>query len=309
MNKETPSPEVTRAVASAQVVVTTSLPISSKPPASPMPSTVTTSSEQVEVCTAQSKPQTQLTIAITNPVNSTVSVCPNSPPASPNNHTQSATNTVVTSESATNIVTHPIVTNPSSLTSNVTNLTTLVTNLTSNITKPTPTVSKIPTNFSNITSTVTLSPFTNVANLATSSTNTSNLTTNVPNLPTNIINVTTATLTLSTTVQQQFTVHGPFTTLHSHTGPAPNVTVNPNYHPEPPSSPVLRQIPTPLATDQQIRVLTPSEIMRTLPSLCQDSYDIPVSQSTVSSASLNVRTLVSMFFFVDIDFVFFGNFY
>lgn len=83
---------------------------------------------------------------------------------------------------------------------------------------------------------------------------------------------------------QQFTVHSQFINgVHSHTGPAPNVTVNPHYQPEaPPTSPVLRpNINAPNAADQQIRVLTPSEIMRTLPSLCQDTYDMPVSQITV----------------------------
>jgi hypothetical protein len=35
-------------------------------------------------------------------------------------------------------------------------------------------------------------------------------------------------------------------------------------------------------TDQQIRVLTPSEIMRTLPSLGQETYDLPSAALTVS---------------------------
>lgn len=77
---------------------------------------------------------------------------------------------------------------------------------------------------------------------------------------------------------QQFTVHGQLFGPGDHCGPAPNVTVNPLYQPnlseQPNAVQILRPIQnTPPATDQQIRVLTPSEIMRTLPSLCQESYE------------------------------------
>lgn len=107
---------------------------------------------------------------------------------------------------------------------------------------------------------------------------------NTVSVSTPVTTVTTVTpVTTAISTVQQFTVHGQFLSVHNHNGPAPNVTVNPHYQPDPPSSPILRPtVPTPLAADQQIRVLTPSEIMRTLPSLCQDSYDIPVSQITVS---------------------------
>lgn len=125
--------------------------------------------------------------------------------------------------------------------------------------------------------------------------------------PSNTVSVSTSppvstpvTTTVTTTVStiQQFTVHGQFLSVHNHNGPAPNVTVNPHYQPDPPSSPILRpSIPAPLAADQQIRVLTPSEIMRTLPSLCQDSYDIPVSQITVSRLNVS-KAFESMFYFL-----------
>lgn len=75
--------------------------------------------------------------------------------------------------------------------------------------------------------------------------------------------------------QQQFTVHGHFLGPGDHCGPAPNVTVNPHYQPSDPAVPLRPSIQAtpPPATDQQIRVLTPSEIMRTLPSLCQENYE------------------------------------
>lgn len=92
-----------------------------------------------------------------------------------------------------------------------------------------------------------------------------------------------ASLTPSPSIQQQFTVHGQFLGPGDHCGPAPNVTVNPLYQPnvvneQTPTLPLLRtnniqQQTTPPASDQQIRVLTPSEIMRTLPSLCQENYE------------------------------------
>lgn len=79
----------------------------------------------------------------------------------------------------------------------------------------------------------------------------------------------------SPSTQQQFTVRGHFMGPSDHCGSAPNVTVNPLYqhsteHDLPtPSKPVA----PPPAADQQIRVLTPSEIMRTLPSLGQENYE------------------------------------
>ncbi|RZC33964.1 histone-lysine N-methyltransferase 2C-like [Asbolus verrucosus] len=89
-----------------------------------------------------------------------------------------------------------------------------------------------------------------------------------------------ASLTPSPSTQQQFTVHGQFLGPGDHCGPAPNVTVNPLYQPNvneqapvPLLRPVIQQQTTPPASDQQIRVLTPSEIMRTLPSLCQENYE------------------------------------
>lgn len=87
----------------------------------------------------------------------------------------------------------------------------------------------------------------------------------------------------SSITQQQFTLHG--TSHHflgsDHNGPAPNVTVNPHYQPNH-ADPNPRPIPmssslnsSSAVADQQIRVLTPSEIMRTLPSLCQEGYEQP----------------------------------
>jgi hypothetical protein len=61
--------------------------------------------------------------------------------------------------------------------------------------------------------------------------------------------------------------------------------------PLPPPPPPQPQLPPPnllnsgtvnAVTDQQIRVLTPSEIMRTLPSLGQETYDLPTAAPTVS---------------------------
>lgn len=80
------------------------------------------------------------------------------------------------------------------------------------------------------------------------------------------------------TTHQQFTVHGQFAGPDDHVGPAPNVTVNPFYQPG--SGEGIAHHPSKLAPaqntqDQQIRVLTPSEIMRTLPSLCQENYEPP----------------------------------
>lgn len=77
-------------------------------------------------------------------------------------------------------------------------------------------------------------------------------------------------------------MHGHFAGPGDRVGPAPNVTVNPNYQPNPctdhapllsRSLSVVQQSNSPSASDQQIRVLTPSEIMRTLPSLCQENYE------------------------------------
>lgn len=95
-------------------------------------------------------------------------------------------------------------------------------------------------------------------------------------------------VTPSPPTQHQFTVHGHFLGPGDHCGPAPNVTVNPLYQPhinnnnsnnnnsnnEHSLTPPLRAPSlSSSAADQQIRVLTPSEIMRTLPSLCQESYE------------------------------------
>lgn len=82
----------------------------------------------------------------------------------------------------------------------------------------------------------------------------------------------------SPSTHQQFTVHGHFAGPGDHVGPAPNVTVNPHYQPNGDSIPIphprlVAQQSSTSATDQQIRVLTPSEIMRTLPSLCQENYE------------------------------------
>lgn len=113
-----------------------------------------------------------------------------------------------------------------------------------------------------------------------------------------------STASASPPTQQQFTVHGQFVGLHNHTGPAPNVTVNPHYQPpQPPDRPaspatrVLIPVQPPPAADQQIRVLTPSEIMRTLPSLCQDTYDLPVSQPSMVSSNSSLLLVVRLFHF------------
>lgn len=100
-------------------------------------------------------------------------------------------------------------------------------------------------------------------------------------------------VTVTIPTQQQFTVHGPILGPGDHChGPAPNVTVNPLYS-EPAPSPSLRhahaQPPPSAAADHQIRVLTPSEIMRTLPSLCQEACEPPVRRL---SDCRNVRFLV-----------------
>lgn len=88
--------------------------------------------------------------------------------------------------------------------------------------------------------------------------------------------------------QHQFTVHGHFLGPGDHCGPAPNVTVNPLYQPntEPSVTPPPRTPISSSAADQQIRVLTPSEIMRTLPSLCQESYEPQSLVRTKSSKFL-----------------------
>lgn len=102
-------------------------------------------------------------------------------------------------------------------------------------------------------------------------------------------------------VQQQFTVHGQFLgsgdLCH---GPAPNVTVNPLYQPPvgsehgltPPPRPAA---PLPTAADQQIRVLTPSEIMRTLPSLCQENYDTQPPLVRNCSVSVEIKLYFDIF--------------
>lgn len=82
----------------------------------------------------------------------------------------------------------------------------------------------------------------------------------------------------SPTTHQQFTVHGQFAGPDDHVGPAPNVTVNPFYQPgggEAIAHHPSKLVPAQNTQDQQIRVLTPSEIMRTLPSLCQENYEPP----------------------------------
>lgn len=80
----------------------------------------------------------------------------------------------------------------------------------------------------------------------------------------------------SPTTHQQFTVHGQFAGPDDHVGPAPNVTVNPFYQPGGGEGIIhhpSKLLPAQNTQDQQIRVLTPSEIMRTLPSLCQENYE------------------------------------
>lgn len=82
----------------------------------------------------------------------------------------------------------------------------------------------------------------------------------------------------SPTTHQQFTVHGHFAGPDDHVGPAPNVTVNPFYQPgggDAIAHHPSKLVPAQNTQDQQIRVLTPSEIMRTLPSLCQENYEPP----------------------------------
>lgn len=82
----------------------------------------------------------------------------------------------------------------------------------------------------------------------------------------------------SPATHQQFTVHGHFAGPDDHVGPAPNVTVNPFYQPNVGESVAhhpSKLVPAQNTQDQQIRVLTPSEIMRTLPSLCQENYEPP----------------------------------
>lgn len=101
----------------------------------------------------------------------------------------------------------------------------------------------------------------------------------------------------SPTIQHQFTVHGQFLgsgdLCH---GPAPNVTVNPLYQPPATSPPPRPSAPLPTsAADQQIRVLTPSEIMRTLPSLCQENYD--TQPPLVRFYSVSVEFCIRALFF------------
>lgn len=107
-------------------------------------------------------------------------------------------------------------------------------------------------------------------------------------------------VTPSPPTQHQFTVHGHFLGPGDHCGPAPNVTVNPLYQPhnnnnnnnnsnsnnEPSLTPPPRAPISSSAADQQIRVLTPSEIMRTLPSLCQESYEPQCMVRTTNTSKL-----------------------
>ena len=91
------------------------------------------------------------------------------------------------------------------------------------------------------------------------------------------------------TTVHQFMVHGHFFgASDDHRGPAPNVTVNPLYQPNVVTCSRSAAHPSSIAADQQIRVLTPSEIMRTLPSLCQETYEPPPQPSPL------VRTEVLM---------------
>lgn len=106
-------------------------------------------------------------------------------------------------------------------------------------------------------------------------------------------------------VHAQFTVHGQFLGAGDLCrGPAPNVTVNPLYHATvhpPPPAPQAPPVPpvSVVAADQQIRVLTPSEIMRTLPSLCQENYD---SQPPVRGNDVLCLSVISfLFFFCSFD--------
>lgn len=102
---------------------------------------------------------------------------------------------------------------------------------------------------------------------------------------------------------QQFTVHGQFAGPDDHVGPAPNVTVNPFYQPG--GGEGIAHHPSKLAPaqntqDQQIRVLTPSEIMRTLPSLCQENYEPPHTLvrdcfNSVDVSITQVRILIQNF--------------
>lgn len=106
--------------------------------------------------------------------------------------------------------------------------------------------------------------------------------------------------------QQQFTVRGHFMGPSDHCGSAPNVTVNPLYRHNtehdltPPPRPTA---PPPAAADQQIRVLTPSEIMRTLPSLSQENYE-PQPLVRINSVchfqKLNIYTYMLKFFFISV---------
>lgn len=111
---------------------------------------------------------------------------------------------------------------------------------------------------------------------------------------------------------QQFTVHNQYpATLGSiaHTGPAPNVTVNPHYNPhlhhqvlnisstsDTPATVPTVPSPSIITSDQQIRVLTPSEIMRTLPSLSQESYDTQVMVSPYTSSYSKTKFSICFFF-------------
>ncbi|ERL89633.1 hypothetical protein D910_06998 [Dendroctonus ponderosae] len=93
---------------------------------------------------------------------------------------------------------------------------------------------------------------------------------------------------------QQFTVHGQFAGPGDRVGPAPNVTVNPHYQPA--ANPCVDHRAL-AASDQQIRVLTPSEIMRTLPSLCQETYEQPdpASELPALAGSRRLFTLRACF--------------
>lgn len=110
------------------------------------------------------------------------------------------------------------------------------------------------------------------------------ITTNISSNSSNNTLVPSHPATTSITQHQFITVHGSnhhFLGSNDHSGPAPNVTVNPHYQPShgdpnPRPIPMSSSLNTSSAVaDQQIRVLTPSEIMRTLPSLCQEGYEPP----------------------------------
>ena len=62
--------------------------------------------------------------------------------------------------------------------------------------------------------------------------------------------------------------------------------LTPRTNPPPQPTPPPNLLNSGTVTDQQIRVLTPSEIMRTLPSLGQETYDIPTTTPMVSQPTL-----------------------